>query len=117
MKKFIFFTAILLIGISLFFVGGNSNNNEEKIFKNAVTPSPVQVAGFALGEDVPFLAVNLIKFKEKAEYADVCLWLQLEQHGLGGDCGGRYRTHGVFLSAEVSRWRFHDVAGISQCAL
>ena len=70
MKKFIFFTAILLIGISLFFVGGNSNNNEEKIFKNAVTPSPVQVAGFALGEDVPFLAVNLIKFKEKAEYAD-----------------------------------------------
>ena len=70
MKKFIFFTAILLIVISLFFVGGNSNNNEEKIFKNAVTPSPVQVAGFALGEDVPFLAVNLLKFKEKAEYAD-----------------------------------------------
>ena len=35
-----------------------------------MTPSPVQVAGFALGEDVPFLAVNLIKFKEKAEYAD-----------------------------------------------
>ena len=29
MKKFIFFTAILLIGISLFFFGGNSNNNEE----------------------------------------------------------------------------------------
>ena len=68
MKKFIFFTAILLIGISFFIFGGNSNNNEEKIFKNAVTPSPV--AGFALGEDVPFLAVNLIKFKEKAEYAD-----------------------------------------------
>jgi len=70
MKKFIFFTAILLIGMSLFFFGRNSNNNEEKIFKNAVTPSPVQVAGFALGEDAPFLAVNLIKFKEKAEYTD-----------------------------------------------
>ena len=70
MKKYFFFTAILLIGISLFFFGGNSNNNAEKIFKNAVTPSPVQVAGFALGEDVPFLAVNLLKFKEKAEYAD-----------------------------------------------
>ena len=70
MKKFIFFTALSLIGISLFFFGGNSHNNAEKVFKNAVTPSPVQVAGFALGEDVPFLAVNLIKFKEKAEYAD-----------------------------------------------
>ena len=70
MKKYFFFTAILLIGFFLFFFDGNSNNNEEKIFKNAVTPSPVQVAGFALGEDVPFLAVNLIKFKEKAEYAD-----------------------------------------------
>ena len=70
MKKFIFFTAILLIGISFFIFEGNYNNNEEKIFQNAVTPSPDQVAGFALGEDVAFLAVNLIKFKEKAEYAD-----------------------------------------------
>ena len=70
MKKYFFVTAILLIGFFLFFFDGNSNNNEEKIFKNAVTPSPVQVAGFALGEDVPFLAVNLIKFKEKAEYKD-----------------------------------------------
>jgi len=70
MKKYFFFVAILLIGIFLFLFDGNSNNNDEKIFKNAVTPSPVQVAGFALGENVPFLAVNLIKFKEKAEYAD-----------------------------------------------
>ena len=70
MKKYFFFIAISLIGIFFFFFDGNSNNNEEKTFKNAVTPSPVQVAGFALGEDVPFLAVNLIKFKEKAEYAD-----------------------------------------------
>tara|TARA_B110000305_G_C19368436_1_gene603148 strand:+ start:746 stop:1252 length:507 start_codon:yes stop_codon:yes gene_type:complete len=70
MKKYFFFTLILLIGISLFIIGGNSNNNEEKIFKNAVIPSPLQIAGFALGEDVPFLAVNLIKFKEKAVYAD-----------------------------------------------
>ena len=70
MKKYFFVTAILLIGFFLFFFDGNSNNNEEKIFKNAVIPSPLQIAGFALGEDVPFLAVNLIKFKEKAVYAD-----------------------------------------------
>ena len=49
---------------------GSSNKNKPTVFKNAINPSRVQVAGFSLGEDVPFLAVNLIKFKEKAEYAD-----------------------------------------------
>ena len=46
------------------------NKNEYKVFKNAVSPTPTKLAGFALGEDVPFLAVNLLKFKEKAEYED-----------------------------------------------
>ena len=46
------------------------NENEYKVFKNAVAPTPIQIAGFALGDDSPFLAVNLLKFKEKAEYED-----------------------------------------------
>ena len=70
MRKYILLAVILLIGIAFFFFGGNTNNNEYKVFKNAVMPTPVQIAGFALGDDVPFLAVNLLKFKEKAEYGD-----------------------------------------------
>jgi uncharacterized protein (DUF1330 family) len=70
MRKYILLAVILLTGIAFFFFGVNTNNNEYKVFKNAVMPTPVQIAGFALGDDVPFLAVNLIKFKEKAEYAD-----------------------------------------------
>jgi len=70
MRKYILLAVILFIGIAFFFFYGNTNNNEYKVFKNAMMPTPVQIAGFALGDDVPFLAVNLIKFKEKAEYAD-----------------------------------------------
>jgi uncharacterized protein (DUF1330 family) len=39
--------------------------------KNAVYPSPAQAAAFfGLAENGPFLMVNLLKFKAKAEYAD-----------------------------------------------
>ena len=39
--------------------------------KNAVYPGPEQIAGFfGAPEDGPFVMVNLLKFKEKAEYAD-----------------------------------------------
>ena len=70
MKKFLLICAILFTVVFVILSFGSFNKNKPTVFKNAVNPSPVQVAGFALGEDVPFLAVNLIKFKEKAEYAD-----------------------------------------------
>jgi uncharacterized protein (DUF1330 family) len=39
--------------------------------RNAVHPGPVQMAEFfGLPDDGPFVMVNLLKFKEKAEYAD-----------------------------------------------
>ncbi len=39
--------------------------------KNAVYPGPAQAAAFfGLTEDGPFVMVNLLKFKAKAEYAD-----------------------------------------------
>jgi hypothetical protein len=39
--------------------------------KNAVYPGPAQaVAFFGLAENGPFVMVNLLKFKAKAEYAD-----------------------------------------------
>ena len=70
MKKFLLICAILFIVVFVILSFGSFNKNKPTVFKNAVNPSPAQVAGFASGEDVPFLAVNLIKFKEKAEYAD-----------------------------------------------
>ena len=70
MKKFLLICAILFTVVFVILSFGSFNKNKPTVFKNAVNPSSVQVAGFALGEDVPFLAVNLIKFKEKAEYAD-----------------------------------------------
>lgn len=39
--------------------------------ENAVMPSPEQAMGFfGLPEDGPFVMVNLLKFKDRAEYAD-----------------------------------------------
>lgn len=39
--------------------------------QNAVYPGPAQIAGFfGAPEDGPFVMVNLLKFKAKAEYAD-----------------------------------------------
>ena len=70
MKKFLLICAILFTVVFVILSFGSFNKNKPTVFKNAVNPSPAQVAGFALGENVPFLAVNLIKFKEKAEYAD-----------------------------------------------
>ena len=70
MKKFLLICAILFTVVFVILSFGSFNKNKPTVFKNAVNPSPDQVAGFALGENVPFLAVNLIKFKEKAEYAD-----------------------------------------------
>ena len=70
MKKYLLLGIILIAVTFLFLSNGNSNENEYKVFKNAVAPTPIQIAGFALGDDSPFLAVNLLKFKEKAEYDD-----------------------------------------------
>ena len=39
-------------------------------YKNALRPNPIQLAEFALGDDDPILMVNLLKFKDKAEYED-----------------------------------------------
>jgi len=70
MKKYLLLGFILIAVTFLFLSNGNSNENEYKVFKNAVTPTSTQIAGFALGDNSPFLAVNLLKFKEKAEYDD-----------------------------------------------
>ena len=65
MKKFLLICAILFTVVFVILSFGSFNKNKPTVFKNAVNPSPVQVAGFALGEDVPFLAVNLISLKKK----------------------------------------------------
>ena len=59
---------------------------------NAVYPGPDQAAAFfGLADDGPFVMVNLLKFKEKAEYAD----------GSDADLSGReaYERYG----AEVAK--------------
>ena len=46
---------------------------------NAIVPTPEQMTEFfAAAEDGPFTMINLLKFKPKAEYADIpqrnCPW-------------------------------------------
>ena len=69
MKKFLIGLVILSV-LTFFLISNNSNSNESNSFTNAVSPTPLQIAGFALGENEPFLAVNLLTFKDKAEYED-----------------------------------------------
>ena len=62
--------------------------------KNAVYPSSTQIAEFfGAPEDGPFVMVNLLKFKEKAEYAD----------GSDADISGReaYERYGVEVAKLV----------------
>ena len=78
--------------------------------ENAVYPGSEQIAGFfGSPEDGPFVMVNLLKFKAKAEYAD----------GSGADLTGReaYAIYGEAVSLLVEglggRIRYSgDVTGI-----
>jgi uncharacterized protein (DUF1330 family) len=61
-------------------------------FTNAVFPRPEQAAAFFGGaEDGPFVMINLLKFKEHAEYAD----------GADAELSGRdaYRRYGAAVQA------------------
>jgi len=64
----------LLIFVVGFFIGTQFNNtykNQEKSFANALRPSVTQMASFAAGgSDTPVLMLNLLKFKDRAEYED-----------------------------------------------
>ncbi len=61
-------------------------------FRNAVYPSPAQMtAFFGLPEEGPFVMVNLLKFKDRAEYADGS-----DSHLSGREAYARY-------GAEVAR--------------
>ena len=54
--------------------------------ENAVMPSPEQAMGFfGMEEDGPFVMVNLLRFKEKAEYADGS-----DSHLSGAEAYARY---------------------------
>jgi uncharacterized protein (DUF1330 family) len=61
-------------------------------FTNAVFPGPAQIAAFFGGaEDGPFVMINLLKFRERAEYAD----------GSEPELSGRdaYRRYGAAVQA------------------
>lgn len=63
---------------------------------NAVIPSPEQLAGFfGDGDDGPFVMINLLKFREKAEYAD-----GRDPHLSGREAYARY---GAAVQAELAR--------------
>ena len=70
MKKYLLLCLTIITIAFLLLRYFSFNENEYKFFKNAVSPTPTNLIGFALGDDGPFLAVNLLKFKEKAEYED-----------------------------------------------
>ena len=69
MKKYLI-GLVIICGLMFFLISNDSDSNESNSYKNALRPNPIQLAEFALGDDDPILMVNLLKFKDKAEYED-----------------------------------------------
>lgn len=70
MRQLYLIGAFVIAGLLFFITKDNLGGEDSRSFTNAVRPTAFQIAGFALGDDEPFLAVNLLTFKNKAEYAD-----------------------------------------------
>ena len=70
MRRLYLIGAFVIAGLLFFITKDNLGGEDSRSFTNAVRPTALQIAGFALGDDEPFLAVNLLTFKNKAEYAD-----------------------------------------------
>lgn len=70
MRRLYLIGAFVIAGLLIFITKDNFGGEDSRSFTNAVRPTSLQIAGFALGDDEPFLAVNLLTFKNKAEYAD-----------------------------------------------
>ncbi len=70
MRRLYLIGAFVIAGLLFFIAKDNLGGEDSRSFTNAVRPTALQIAGFALGDDEPFLAVNLLTFKNKAEYAD-----------------------------------------------
>ena len=69
MKKYLI-GLVIISGLMFFLISNDSDSNESNSYKNALRPNPIQFAEFALGDDDPILMVNLLKFKDKAQYDD-----------------------------------------------
>ena len=69
MKKYLI-GLVIISGLMFFLISNDSDSNESNSYKNALRPNPIQLAEFALGDDDPILMVNLLKFKDEAEYED-----------------------------------------------
>ena len=69
MKKYLI-GLVIISGLMFFLISNDSDSNESNSYKNALRPNPIQLAEFALGDNDPILMVNLLKFKDKAEYED-----------------------------------------------
>ena len=69
MKKYLM-GLVIISGLMFFLISNDSDSNESNSYKIALRPNPIQLAEFALGDDDPILMVNLLKFKDKAEYED-----------------------------------------------
>ena len=69
MKKYLI-GLVIISGLIFFLISNDSDSNESNSYKNALRPNPIQLAEFALGDNDPILMVNLLKFKDKAEYED-----------------------------------------------
>ena len=69
MKKYLI-GLVIISGLIFFLISNDSDSNESNSYKNAFRPNPIQLAEFAIGDDDPILMVNLLKFKDKAEYED-----------------------------------------------
>jgi len=69
MKKYLI-GLVIISGLTFFLISNDSDSNKSNSYKNALRPNPIQLAEFALGDDDPILMVNLLKFKDKAEYED-----------------------------------------------
>ena len=60
MRRLYLIGAFVIAGLLFFITKDNLGGEDSKSFTNAVRPTALQIAGFALGDDEPFLAVNLL---------------------------------------------------------
>jgi uncharacterized protein (DUF1330 family) len=70
MKKYLVIAVLMIVPAIFFLHNSISNPSEFATYTNAQRPNPIQLSGFALGDDEPILMVNLLKFKDKAQYDD-----------------------------------------------
>ena len=56
MKKYLI-GLVIISGLMFFLISNDSDSNESNSYKNALRPNPIQLAEFALGDDLSLIHI------------------------------------------------------------